>query len=61
MCLDFFSEEAPCGLILVSDHLVFAVWVGTYGRFECIFFSQNHSCVNDITVRVGNIITVTFQ
>ena len=35
MCLDLFSEEAPCGSILESDHKVFIVfWVVAYGRFD---------------------------
>ena len=36
MCPDLFLVEAPCGLILVNDHLVFAFGVVTYGRFDCI-------------------------
>ena len=36
MCSDLFLEEAPCGSILVSDHLVFAFWVVAYGRLDCI-------------------------
>ena len=37
MCLDFFSEETPCGSPpSVSDHSVFAFWVVAYGRFYCI-------------------------
>ena len=35
MYLDLFSEKAPCGSILVSDHSVFAFWVVAYVRFDC--------------------------
>ena len=35
MCLDLFSENAPCGSVLVNDHSVFAFWVIAYGRFDC--------------------------
>ena len=34
MCLDLFSEETPCGSILVSDHSVFVFWLVAYGRFD---------------------------
>ena len=36
MCLDLFSEDTPCGLILVSDHSVLAFWVAAYGKFDCM-------------------------
>ena len=35
MYLDLFSEKAPCGSILVSDHSVFAFWVVAVVRFDC--------------------------
>ena len=35
MYLDLFSEKAPCGSILVSDHSVFAFWVVAFVRFDC--------------------------
>ena len=35
MYLDLFSEKAPSGSILVSDHSVFAFWVVAYVRFDC--------------------------
>ena len=35
MCPDLFLEEAPCGLILVSDHLVFTFWMVAYERLDC--------------------------
>ena len=35
MFLDLFSEKAPCGSILVSNHSVVAFWVVTNGRFDC--------------------------
>ena len=38
MSPDLFSEEAPFGSILVSDHLVFAFWVVAYRRFYCLVF-----------------------
>ena len=37
MCLDIFSEEAPCGSILVNDHLPLA----TTTVFLFSFFSEN--------------------
>ena len=38
MYLALFSEETPCGSILVNDHSVFAFWVVAYGRFNCSLF-----------------------
>ena len=39
--LDLFSEETPCGSILVSDHSVFAILVVAYGRFDCNRYLQD--------------------
>ena len=35
MCPDLLLEEASCGLILVSDRLVFAFWMVAYERLDC--------------------------
>ena len=44
MCLDCFSEETPCGSILISEHLSYGTTISLrifgdhliYGRFICI-------------------------
>ena len=47
MCSYIFSEDTPCGSILiiqwpppVSDHSVFAFWVVADGTFDCIYYNK---------------------
>ena len=47
MCSYIFSEDTPCGSILiiqwpppVSDHSVFAFWVVADGTFDCISYNK---------------------